>query len=171
MSSYVVFCLAQIRLPLSSHCSPSGMTVRFLLARCHRRWHCVSESASSSEFFGCSSRQTPPLIACWTCGLEGHVGVVSAGADMCRDRMDGQPRSGQHIRSGLVARIVGLLTVGFADGVAETSKPDPNRHRGASTVPGTRSQSKNWVGVNADGNFVNDGTTSIGVRVGLAGWS
>ena len=85
--------------------------------------------------------------------------------------MDGQPRSGQHIRSGLVARIVGLLTVGFADGVAETSKVDPNRHRGASTAPGTGSQRKNWVGVNADENFVTDGTTSIGVRVGLAGWS
>jgi hypothetical protein len=85
--------------------------------------------------------------------------------------MDGQPRSGQHIRSGLVARIVGLLMVGFADGVVETSKLDPNRHPGASMVPGTGWQRTNWVGVNADGNFVNDGTTSIGVRVGLAGWS
>ena len=71
-----------------------------------------------------------------------YVGVVSAGVVMCRDRMDGQPRSRQHIRSGLVARIVGLLTVGFADGVAETNKLDPNRHRGASTAPGTGSQRK-----------------------------
>ena len=85
--------------------------------------------------------------------------------------MDGQPRSGQHIRSGLFARMVGLLTVGFADGVVETSRLDSNRHVGASTAPGTGWQRKNWVGVNADGNFVNDGTTSIGVRVGLAGWS
>ena len=100
-----------------------------------------------------------------------YVGVVSAGVVMCRDRMDGQPRSGQHIRSGLVARIVGLLRAGFADGVVETSKLDSNRHPGASTVPGTCLQRTNWVGVNADGNFVNDGTTSIGVRVGLAGWS
>ena len=76
---------------------------------------------------------------------ERYVGVVGAGADMCRDRMDGQPRSGQHIRSGLVARIVGYLVVGFADGVVETSKLDANRHPGASTAPGTI-----WVGVNAD---------------------
>ena len=27
MCSYVAFCLAQVRLSLSSHCSPSGMTV------------------------------------------------------------------------------------------------------------------------------------------------
>jgi hypothetical protein len=85
--------------------------------------------------------------------------------------MDGQPRSGQHIRSGLVARIVGLLTVGFADGVAETNEVDLERHPGESTVLGTGWQRKHWVGVNADGSFVNDGTTSIGVRVGLAGWS
>ena len=85
--------------------------------------------------------------------------------------MDGQPRSGQHIRSGLVARIVGLLTVGFADGVVETSKLDSNRHTEASTVMGTCLQRTNWVGVNADGTFVNDGSTSIGLRVGLAGWS
>ena len=85
--------------------------------------------------------------------------------------MDGQPRSGQHIRSGLVARIVGYLVVGFADGVVETSKLDANRHPGVSTAPGTGSIRKNWVGVNVDGNFANDGTTSIGVRVGLAGSS
>ena len=66
-----------------------------------------------------------------------YVGVVSAGVVMCRDRMDGQPRSGQHIRSGLVARIVGLLTVGFADGVAETNEVDLKRHLGESTVLGT----------------------------------
>ena len=85
----------------------------------------------------------------WTCGLQKaeqrYVGVVGAGADMCRGRMDGQPRSGQHIRSGLVARIVGYLVVGFADGVVETSKLDANRHPGASTAPGTI-----WDGVNAD---------------------
>ena len=56
---------------------------------------------------------------------------------MCRDRMDGQPRSGQHIILGLVARIVGLLLVGFADGVAETNEVDLNRHLGESTFPGT----------------------------------
>ena len=66
-----------------------------------------------------------------------YVGVVSAGVVMCRDRMDGQPRSGHHIISGLVARIVGLLLVGFADGVAETNEVDLNRHPGESTVPGT----------------------------------
>ena len=66
-----------------------------------------------------------------------YVGVVSAGVVMCRDRMDGQPRSGQHIRSGLVARIVGLLTVGFVDGVAETNEVDFKRHPGESTVLGT----------------------------------
>ena len=56
---------------------------------------------------------------------------------MCRDRMDGRPRSGQHIRSGLVARIVGLLTVGFVDGVAETNEVDIKRYPGESTVLGT----------------------------------
>ena len=85
--------------------------------------------------------------------------------------MDGQPRSGQHIRSGLVARIVGLLTVGFADGVVETSKLAPKRHTRVSMVMGTCLQRTTWIGVNADGTFVNDGSTSIGLRVGLAGWS
>ena len=51
--------------------------------------------------------------------------------------MDGQPRSGQLIMSGLVARIVDLLGVAFAVGVAETSEVDLNRHLGAFTAPGT----------------------------------
>ena len=66
-----------------------------------------------------------------------YVSVDSAGVVMRRDRMDAQPRSGQHIISGLVARIVGLLRAGFADGVAETNEVDLKRHLGESTVLGT----------------------------------
>ena len=86
---------------------------------------------------------------------------------MCRDRMDGDP-SNQHIRLALVARTVGLPGVGFADGVAEMNSRGFTMHTVASTVLATSLSRTHSVGVNADLNFVHDGFTSIGLRVGLA---
>jgi len=84
--------------------------------------------------------------------------------------MDGDP-SNQHIRLALVVRTAGLPGAGFADGVAEMNSPGFTVHTMASTVPATCLSKTVWAGVNADLNFVHDGFTAIGLRVGLAGWS
>jgi hypothetical protein len=85
--------------------------------------------------------------------------------------MDLHP-SNQHIRLALVARTVGLPGAGFADGVAEMNPRGFSIHTAASTVPATRLSQAVWVrGVHADSNFLNDGFTSIGLRVDIAGWS
>ena len=70
-----------------------------------------------------------------------------------------------------VVRTAGLPGAGFADGVAEMNSLGFTMHAVASTVPATSLSKTVWAGVNSDSNFVHDGFTSIGLRVGLAGWS
>jgi hypothetical protein len=149
-------------------------SLRILRIRCHRRGHCVIEDRPHLDS---KARLRQPPMDCLLNELQPEEG----GPEICwcrqcrRSHVPGpygwpaEESSAHQVRS--CCKDSWLADGWFCRWSGRDEQTGSEQASWGIYGSGHRFAKKSWVGVNADGTFVNDGSTSIGLRVGLAGWS